>query len=108
MLIQIPGLLSSEDLALVRARLDKAAWVDGRVTAGHQSAKAKANLQLPEDSADAREMGAIVTRALERNATIMSATLARTVYPPLFNKYEAGMNFGTHIDNAVRQVPGTP
>jgi PKHD-type hydroxylase len=88
--------------------LDKAAWVDGKVTAGHQSAKAKANLQLPEDSEDARAMGDIVVRALQRNATFMSATLARHVYPPLFNKYESGMTFGTHIDNAIRQVPGLP
>jgi PKHD-type hydroxylase len=108
MLLQIPRLLSSEDLAAVRERLDKAAWVDGRVTAGPQSAKAKSNLQLAEDSADARELGSIVVRALERNATFMSATLARHVYPPLFNKYETGMDFGTHIDNAIRQVPGVP
>jgi PKHD-type hydroxylase len=107
MLLQIPGVLSSDDLALVRARLDKAAWVDGRVTAGPQSAKAKANLQLPEDGADARELGAIVLRALERHPTFLSASLARHVYPPLFNKYDTGMSFGTHIDNAIRQVPGT-
>jgi PKHD-type hydroxylase len=108
MLLQIPRLLSPEDLALVRERLEKATWVDGRVTAGHQSAKAKANLQLPEDGADARELGDVVTRALQRNPTFMSATLARHVYPPLFNKYETGMDFGTHIDNAIRQVPGMP
>jgi PKHD-type hydroxylase len=108
MLIQIPRLLSSEDLALVRGRLEKATWVDGRVTAGSQSAKAKANLQLAEDSADARELGDVVMRALQRNPTFLSATLARHVYPPLFNKYETGMDFGTHIDNAIRQVPGAP
>src|ERR1700761_233951 len=108
MMIQIPRLLSSDDLASVRERLDKAAWVDGRVTAGPQSAMAKANLQLPEDSADARALGDIVLRALQSNGMFMSATLARTVYPPLFNKYETGMNFGAHIDNAIRQVPGTP
>ena len=108
MLLQIPGLLSPEDLALVRGRLEKATWVDGRVTAGPQSAKAKANLQLPEDGMDARELGDIIVRALQRNPTFLSATLARHVYPPLFNKYEAGMNFGTHIDNAIRQVPGVP
>ena len=67
MLLQIPGLLSSEDLALVRGRLEKATWVDGRVTAGPQSAKAKANLQLAEDGADARELGDIIVRALQRN-----------------------------------------
>jgi PKHD-type hydroxylase len=108
MLLQIPRLLSSEDLALVRGRLEKATWVDGRVTAGPQSAQAKANLQLPEDSADARELGDIIVRALQRNPTFMSATLARHVYPPLFSKYETGMTFGAHIDNAIRSIPGTP
>ncbi len=108
MLVQIPKLLTEEELALCRERLAKAAWVDGRATAGAQSAKVKENLQLAEGSADAKELGAIVVRALERSGTFISATLPRTVYPPLFNKYEPGMAFGAHVDNAIRQVPGTP
>ena len=108
MLIQIPRLLSPENLAMFRERLEKAVWVDGRVTAGPQSAKAKANLQLPEDSADARELGTVVVRALERNPLFMTAALPRVVYPPMFNKYEPGMNFGTHIDNAIRQIGNSP
>jgi len=47
-------------------------------------------------------------RALERNATFISATLPHHVYPPLFNRYQPGMAFGNHVDNAVRQIPGTP
>jgi PKHD-type hydroxylase len=108
MIVRIPQVLTADELATVRERLSKASWVDGRVTAGHQSAKVKANLQLAEDSEDARALGAIILRGLERNALFMSAALPRHVYPPLFNKYEPGMNFGTHIDNAVRQVTGTP
>ncbi|HEY5337397.1 MAG TPA: Fe2+-dependent dioxygenase [Rhizomicrobium sp.] len=107
MLIQIPRLISPENVAQIRERLEGAAWVDGRVTAGPQSAQVKTNLQLPEDSAEARELGGIITRALERNALFMSAALPRIVYPPLFNKYETGMTFGAHIDNAIRQVPNT-
>lgn len=108
MIVRIPELLTQAELAGIRERLEKAAWVDGGVTAGHQGAKVKANLQIPEDSQDARDLGAIVVRGLERNPLFMSAALPRHVYPPMFNKYVPGMNFGTHIDNAVRQVGGTP
>src|SRR5690242_6235921 len=103
MIVRIPQVLTADELANVRERLAKASWVDGRATAGHQGAKVKANLQLAEDGEDARTLGAIVLRALERNGLFMSAALPRHVYPPLFNKYEPGMTFGTHIDGAIRQ-----
>ena len=92
----------------MRTRLDGAAWGDGRMTAGHQSALAKANRQLPHDDVTARELSEEVLRALERNALFISGTLPLHVFPPLFNRYETGMNFGGHVDNAVRQIPGTP
>ena len=107
MIVRIPQVLTAEELANVRERLAKASWVDGRVTAGHQNVKVKSNLQLAEDSQDARELGAIVMRGLERNTLFMSAALPRHVYPPMFNRYEPGMNFGTHIDGAIRQI-GSP
>jgi PKHD-type hydroxylase len=107
MIVRIPQVLTAEELANVRERLAKASWVDGRVTAGHQGAKVKANLQLAEDSTDARELGAIVARGLERSALFMSAALPRHVYPPMFNKYEPGMDFGAHIDGAIRQIGGS-
>ena len=108
MILRVPNLLMTEELANLRERIARAEWVDGRVTAGHQGAKVKANLQIPEDSDDARAMGAVVLRALERNPLFLSAALPHHVYPPMFNKYEAGMTFGTHIDNAVRQIGTTP
>jgi PKHD-type hydroxylase len=108
MLLQIPALLDSGQVRSMRARLDAAAWRDGRMTAGHQSALAKANRQLPQDDATARELSADVLRALERNSRFISGTLPLHVYPPLFNRYEAGMSFGGHVDNAIRQIPGTP
>jgi len=106
MIVRIEGLLSGEQLEAIRDRLDTAAWADGRLTAGHQSAQVKANLQLPQSDAAAREAGEIVVQALEANALFVSATLPRHVYPPLFNRYEPGMTFGAHVDNAVRQIPG--
>ncbi|HTT98373.1 MAG TPA: Fe2+-dependent dioxygenase [Rhizomicrobium sp.] len=107
MLLRIPQVLSPDEVAHCRDRLTKATWGDGRVTAGFQSAKAKDNLQLAQDSAEARELGALVVGALERSPLFISAALPNHVFPPLFNKYEPGMAFGAHVDNAIRQVPGT-
>ena len=108
MLVQIPKILREDELATIHDRLEKAVWVDGRATTGHQSAKVKKNLQLAEDSTQARELGAIVMRALDRSAIFVSASLPRHVSPPMFNKYEAGMTFGAHVDNAIRQIGLSP
>jgi PKHD-type hydroxylase len=88
--------------------LDRAPWIDGRATAGAQSSRAKHNLQLPEDGPLARELGEVILAALQRSPLFMSAALPLKVYPPMFNKYSGGHSFGSHVDNAIRQVPGTP
>lgn len=103
MLLHIPKILDADQVAACRAAMDRAAWTDGRVTAGQQSAQVKKNLQLPEESPEARELGRVVMLALKRSPLFLSAALPHTVFPPLFNRYDAGMTFGAHIDNAIRQ-----
>lgn len=107
MLLEVPNLFSAEQVANARQKLDRAQWIDGRVTAGHQSAKTKQNLQLPEDHAVARELGTAIVNALGQNALFVSAALPARVFPPLFNCYQGGQRFGTHVDNAIRQIGGT-
>jgi len=108
MLLAIPGVLSPAEVARARQVLERADWIDGRVTAGHQSARAKDNQQLAEDSPAARELGDLVVTALQKSPLFVSAALPLRVFPPLFNRYSGGQSFGTHVDNAIRQVPGTP
>jgi PKHD-type hydroxylase len=107
MLLPIPDVLTTEQVLHGRQILDQADWVDGRVTAGHQSTHTKDNMQLPEGSPAARELGAMILSALEQNALFISAALPARVFPPLFNRYQRGQAFGTHVDNAIRQVTGT-
>ena len=102
MLLPIPSLLSPDQVAALRRRLDAAAWVDGNATSGHQSAKAKHNEQVAETSVEARELGAQVLEALQRSPLFFSAALPKHVFPPLFNRYREGMTFGSHVDNAIR------
>jgi PKHD-type hydroxylase len=107
MLLQIPDVLTGEQVAECRRTLEQAEWVDGRVTAGHQSARTKDNMQLPESHPAARRLADLILAALERNQLFMAAALPLKVFPPLFNRYEGGQSFGNHVDNAVRQVTGT-
>ena len=102
MLLQIPQVLTADQVAQIRARIDQAAWVDGNVTSGHQSAQAKKNEQLPEDSVEARELGEAVVAALGRSQLFFSAALPKRIFPPLFNRYRGGMEFGNHVDGAIR------
>jgi PKHD-type hydroxylase len=104
MLVHIPNLLSQEQVAHVRGVLAATDWVDGKVTAGAQSAGAKRNLQIPENAPAARALGDLILSALGQNERFTSSALALRVFPPLFNRYDTGMNFGAHIDNAIRFV----
>ncbi|MEZ5395637.1 MAG: Fe2+-dependent dioxygenase [Bryobacterales bacterium] len=107
MLIEIPQVLSAEDVADFRQKLDATQWVDGRVTAGPQSMRTKNNMQLPEDSPVAQELGDRILAALEKNALFLTGALPQRVFPPLFNRYAGGQSFGSHVDNAIRQIKGT-
>jgi PKHD-type hydroxylase len=106
MLLQVPGVLSPDEVARFRAALEEAPWTDGRATAGFQSAQVKDNAQVPEDHPIARQLGEAIVTRLERTPLFLSAALPLRIFPPLFNRYAGGQAFGTHVDNAIRQVPG--
>ena len=103
MMLQIPGVLTKDEVARMRDLIDAADWADGNATSGFQSALAKQNRQLPEDSAAAREAGAVILAALERHPLFIAGALPAKIFPPLFNRYGVGDAFGDHVDNAVRQ-----
>jgi len=107
MLLHIAQVLGPEQVVDARSRLDAAEWVDGAVTAGFQSVRVKHNLQLPEQHPLTEELGDVVLTALQRSSLFLSAALPLRVFPPLFNRYEGGGNFGHHVDNAIRQRSST-
>ena len=107
MLIRIADVLSAEQVVAARQQLDTTDWADGKVTAGHQSGQVKRNLQLPQDHPLAVSLGELITAQLERHPTFISAALPSRIYPPLFNRYDTGMDFGNHVDNAIRLDPLT-
>lgn len=107
MMLHIPDVLSKAQVAQCRALMDAADWSDGNQTSGYQSALAKHNLQLPEGSPVAQQVGTLIQDALANSALFFSAALPLKVFPPLFNRYEGGQTFGNHVDNAIRYLSGT-
>ncbi len=108
MILQIPDVLDAAQFAHARRLLDDADWVDGRITAGPQSARVKDNAQLAEDHPVARELGTVILSTLARHPLFLSAALPLRVFPPLFNRYTGGQSFGNHVDNAIRHASGVP
>ena len=106
-MIVIPQLLRTEQLREVRARLDASDWIDGNATSGHQSALAKRNRQLPENSAEAKALGNLILDALAASPLFVAFALPLKIYPPLFNRYGVGESFGDHVDSAVRIRSGS-
>ena len=108
MLLHVREVLNADELREARAILACAAWGDGRATAGVQSAQAKNNEQLPQDSPATKALQQLVLGGLNRHDQFFSAALPKRAFPPLFNRYGGTANtFGNHVDNAVRFIPGS-
>ena len=107
MMLEIRDVLSKQEVRELRDLIDTGEWVDGNETSGHQSRLAKRNQQLKEGSDIQRKAGQAVVAALGRSADFIAAALPLKVFPPLFNRYAGGEAFGTHVDNAIRQLRGS-
>jgi PKHD-type hydroxylase len=107
MILHVPNVLTTEQVAECRRLLASVEWTDGKATVGEQGALVKRNRQLPELSPVGRQLGEMILVALARNPLFFSAALPLKSVPPLFNRYEGGEHYGNHIDGAVRAVPGS-
>lgn len=105
-MLEIPDLLTPEEAAHCRSRLEAAAWHDGRLTAGHGAIHAKSNQQLADDDPLASELGAFILKRLAASERFMAAALPGKILPPRFNRYAGAGAYGDHIDNGVLRLPG--
>lgn len=101
MFMTINGLLNTAELERIRSVLTKTTFVDGRTTAGEAVRHVKNNLQVTEKSAELDECRALVLNALMQNEAFKAFALPKRILAPMFNRYDAGMDYGSHVDNAV-------
>lgn len=105
MLIPIHDVLSGEEVAAMRRRLDGAQWQDGLATAGTVARQVKRNEQLDDADPLAVELGNAILRRLGELPLFISAALPAKIYPPKFNRYADGGTYGAHVDSAIMAVP---
>ena len=108
MLLHLKNVLTPAQVTDMRQALDQADWQDGKLTAGNASYKQKSNLQLYQEDPLARQLGDFILHTLSQRDDFMGSALPAKIFPPMFNRYEGGGQFGFHVDNAIRQVPNTP
>ena len=101
MMLCIPEILTREELTRLRTALADAEFVDGKATTGYRGRRVKNNLQLARENATGRELGPLVERSLWRNHTFTFAVWPKLIRGILFSRYEPGMQYGNHVDNAI-------
>ncbi|MEK0191664.1 MAG: Fe2+-dependent dioxygenase [Oscillatoriales cyanobacterium] len=101
MIICMANILTSEELGLIIDRLKNAEFVDGKLTAGWYAQQVKNNAQLKNDAAPTQELRNLVNQALKRNSLFQIAARPKAIRPIMFSRYQGGMYYGTHIDNAI-------
>lgn len=108
MLLHLHNILTPTEAHDIKSALLEAEWQDGKLTAGNASRQQKTNLQLDPRSPLAEQLGNVLLQRLGQRDDFMAAALPAKIFPPMFNCYCNGGEFGYHIDNAIRQVPNTP
>ena len=108
MLLNIPEVITQDEVRHARELLKTAPWTDGRASAGVQARQVKNNEQLPHDCDAAKQIRAMVLRGLDRHSIFFSAALPKRVFTPRINRYGGEANtYGNHVDNAIRFAPDT-
>jgi len=107
MLIQIPNVLSREEAAIVLQELKQGQYEDGSVSAGSIAVEVKKNLQVKRDAEAVKKCGPALLAALKRSSLFQAAAMPLKIFGPMFNRYDVGMNYGLHVDNALMGDPAT-
>ncbi len=100
-MLVIDDILTPDEVKTIVARLESAKFIDGKLTAGWHAKQVKNNQQLSEKETTVTEIRNIVLQALQRNNLFQSAVRPRKIHPILFSRYETGMSYGMHTDNAL-------
>ena len=101
MLTCIPDILEWPEIKKIRTAIEYGEFLDGKKTAGYRARRVKHNQQMDRTTDAAKQVKAAVVAALRRNKTFQRVALPRTIRPPLISRYQVGMNYGLHVDDAM-------
>ncbi len=106
MMLVLPDVLTADELATIAAALATASFVDGKLTAGWHAQSVKQNLQLAATDPIAIDLQVTIGAALARHRLLQAAVRPKHLRPALINRYDVGMAYGDHTDNALMRHDG--
>jgi PKHD-type hydroxylase len=106
MLLRVPGVLKADELALVRALLAGAQFVDGRLSAGTAARRVKNNQELEAGAPDLERLNRVVMGSLVRHPAYRAGALPLHAASPLYARYRPGMTYGDHLDDPIMGTDG--
>ena len=101
MLLNIPNILSAEDVKTILQTLEGAGpsiWQDGASSAAGAAEKVKKNRQCDPKHPVVLEILEKARLALLKNSAFVSATQPDIFSKMMINAYEPGMSYGNHLD----------
>ena len=104
MIRHIKQVMRPDEIARLRALAAQLRFVDGKLT--NPDSTIKNNQQLPQNDPASAEPGVILRDALMRHADLRAFSIPKQMARPTLARYEPGMNYGWHIDEAL--FPSTP
>ena len=105
MIISIESILSPEEISEIKQVLEQAEFVDGKLTAGWHAKLVKNNQQLKAGTSQ-KELKTKIRTALFKNALFQTSVRPKSIHSILFSRYEEGMSYDTHVDNAIMKNNG--
>lgn len=106
MFLELPDVLTAEELGRLRALAAQAQFVDGRASNPHSTVKN--NLQINLSDPAHQEASRLMAGALQRSEAFRNFAMPRLFAPPMLAKYAPGMNYGVHSDAAILPLAGRP
>ncbi len=100
MILCIGDIVDAAGLAELRSTIAAGVFVDGLLSSGWASRLVKNNEQLGGGPALEAAQQKVIA-ALRSNPVFAAAVMPRHFAPPLFARYEPGMEFGSHMDNPL-------
>lgn len=101
MQIQIPAVLSKDQVALARKLINESQFQDGKLTAGKTAQFVKNNEELSSQSPHIQTLNNLVMMPLVKNPQFQSAALPQRIATPFYARYTAGKEYGYHVDDPI-------
>ncbi|MEO8133702.1 MAG: Fe2+-dependent dioxygenase [Betaproteobacteria bacterium] len=106
MLLDIPGVIKADEVALARSWLADARFVDGRLSAGLAARRVKSNQELDSDTPNIEQLNRLIMENLVRHPVYRAGALPLYVASPIYARYQPGAAYGDHLDDPIMGANG--